>query len=437
MFKRLNDERGYALILSLFAIVFISLLGLGLMGSTISTAKQTNQTDTFYRTTHIAEMGIQYTEESVKSYVNSGTVPFTGTSESQVKDYIEAMFESIRINSSNVVIDNEFPGRQYELQEDINIEVMMDEGVAEVNFDVIGRDSNQEKTLSATISLKGFARSGDGGSDNDEMDWDELFPEDPPDGWEKETEIDLFKGDETINNNLWVETDVMLKKTDITVKGDCVINGSLLSDTGNDSTLTVCGNAKFNEEVNDSKDNTGFKGHINIGNHALFQEKFNLHHKSYLSGGSTYLKNGAQIDNGVNSFRVGQNLEIDANNPAAYYNFGMNNSMQIKGDLIIHNVDSEANTLPISFKRSIHVGGEVKIYYKDGTLVPEYDLDKFGLIISPNTGANIQYHFDFGTDLDSIFEPNCKSSPTDSGDNDEPDPSEPIIPEVDIVNVDY
>jgi hypothetical protein len=427
MLKRINNENGYALILSLFAIVFISLLGLGLMGSTISTAKQTNQTDSFYRTTHIAEMGIEYTEENVKSYVNNGTVPFTGTTETQVVDYIETMFESIKTKSSNVVIDNEFPSRKYELQEDLDIEVRMDEGVAEVNFDVIGRDGNQEKLLSATISLKGFARSGDG--DNGEIDWDDLFPDNPESGWEQE-EWD-FKNDryQQYDSNVWVNGDATIKNTDVKVAGNCVFNGNLYSGNGHPD-LTICGSAEFNGEVTDTQGQPAFKGNMKIGHHAVFEEKLSLHNggnsgnRAYLSGGSTHLKNGANVNK--LSFAVGQDLIINAQKGT--YEF--DTTVKVKGDLIIENVEDNENNLRNILNGKFQIGGKVKVYDKNDNLL-SVSLGDLGLIIS-----DFDENYTFSEDELTAFIPECQME-QDDGDDGEQGPSDPIIPEVDVVNVNY
>ncbi|MBB6455051.1 hypothetical protein HNQ94_003546 [Salirhabdus euzebyi] len=407
--KYLKNERGYALVLALFAIVIISLLGLTLLGSTISTAKQTNQTDTYYRTTHLAEMGVKFTEAHIYQYVQTNERPLPGSSESTVKDYIEDMFRHIRAQADLVVVDSQYPNREYQILENLEINVSAADAETEVVFSVKGIDDEKEKELDATFVLDGLGGQSDS-SDSDDINWEDLFPTSPTEEWivqEGEAFPNPPGDDNKYNGNTWVNGNSTVKLTDVTINGDCVMNGNFYSGNGHPD-ITICGSAKFNKEVTDTQGQPGFKANLMIGNHAIYEDKLFWHNgnsRDYLSGGSTYFKKGAEIGNGP--FVVGQDLIIDAS--TGVYNFS--SDVSIKRDLIILNYDPTVNTDVLTIKNSdFYVGGSIKIFDKSGKPVTDQSrIPPTTQTSDSNNGKdknNIVYHYSFSDT--SIFEPTCK-----------------------------
>ncbi|MRG87488.1 hypothetical protein [Salinibacillus xinjiangensis] len=374
--KYLKNNQGYALVLVLFAIVLISVLGMGLMGSTLSTAKQTEKADTIYRATHIAEMGATYAKHSIQDYTKEHEI-----GDLTLEEYTNLIFDSI---PDEVQVDPEHPNRKFLIKPKTD-NVTTDDNTMKVQFDIIGQDGDHRntKTLTTTMEIRGLIP--DDSSDGLEG----LFPDLGDFDWEEVNELDKNK---EYNSHLWVSQETTIKNEKITVNGHCVANKEIYSSngSGSNSGITICGNAKFVEGISgDESGSNGFKGKVVVGNHALFQDKLYMHQggggRDFISGGTTELQNGADIGN--MSFTVGQDLIIHAGNNRKY---SFSKEADVQGDLIIKNVEPNEDLSDL-IDGKINVGGDVKIQLKNQDTPTEQNLSAFNLDI-----ADFQYD-DFGS----------------------------------------
>ncbi|MCP8617930.1 hypothetical protein [Salirhabdus salicampi] len=453
MVKKLQEERGYTLALSLFAVVIISLFGVVIASSAITTAKQSHQMDKIYRTTHIAEMGVTYVEDRVRDYIDEHPPePKTTLSKNNIRNYIDTMLSEIDAYVNGVTIDEQYPERKFQLLHDYTISVSDDLNEAIVTVSVRGIDGDKEKDLTATIMLvdllsdidvrrfdhnhlepPNFLEEED--YDWQEHNWSNMTGEETK-GKETET-IEYETYDEDVNvysdaelsyynievNNLNVEGQTSVtqesnlkvngdanfnnnvtlsQNSSIMIDGHCFVEGIFKTQQDNkkgqgegEPKFTVCGNVKFYKKVD-------FNGnYMEIGGNAVFEEKFNLTNGSYRTGRSTYLKKGLLIDAGNSSkFQVGEDLYIDAATGSYSSQAG---TFEVYNNIIFLNVKDKTDLLFDDLKNNIHVKGDVIVHYKDDQYETEINpishiqIKEYTGKEKKNEGGHIVYHYPLGS----------------------------------------
>ncbi|SET72359.1 hypothetical protein SAMN05421676_10779 [Salinibacillus kushneri] len=373
--KHIKNQKGYALVLAILAAAFISIIALTLIGSTISTANQTAHTESSYRVTDIAEIGVKYTRDQMNQYLKEHDLP-SDNSPTYIKEYVREIFNHL---NKKVNLDDDVPDRYFKIEIPETISPNTDLGETKVKFNITGNDGDKSETLTTTFTIRGIPKK----DEDDKINWEGLFPDTKEEAksWTIEEEWDLRnKEKREFYESVWIEGNADFhNKNAVKADKDMVING-IINTSGSESDINVCGNAKFGDDVN----NINLR--LTIGGHAYFTNPLsfsNNAHGSFQSGGSTYLANGfnqnknGQQNNIYDYFKVGGNLLLEAGYEYQFDSKFQKNPVQVKGDLIIQNYDVKEDThnLP-DIIGQIELGGKVTDENGDKIKNHPYDMEE-------------------------------------------------------------
>lgn len=454
--KKLLDEKGSTLIIVLLSLTLLMMLGIVLITQSITTAKQREQTESIYRSTHIAEMGVTLTKKKIEEYIRNNPVT------ENLSDYASDMFNEVDEQVDTYIIDEEHPSRKFSLEK-VNVLVDNEKGTIEAILTVVGMDEKKDQTLNATIIIEGL-KDGSENQNNGFDDWlvqSQTLPEKPTEGHVYNTWIDWknisfqsnenlvldnggkFKNSNVSVNHFYSDNSVMIENTSFSIEGiakfdyfqldqnsnitigsDLYVTNYLQNTKGNPS-LKVCGNTILYNGMR-------FSGKLEFGQHLIINSRLTLKNANFLSNGTVLLNGGMDIENGSTTFIVGGDLILNQNAGASSIN--TSNDLIVLGDLILKNVPQNQNFL-FNIKNNLLVSGDVLLYYQgqeepiinpSNNFMPEiqqYNSDKG----KKNDKGKIIYNYPNQVD---IFIEGCSKPNHDQ----DPNLQSPVV---EITNVDY
>jgi Tfp pilus assembly protein PilX len=151
----INNERGYTLILVMIIITVTMILALALSGMAVNTRMQVNRTDEQNKATDLAEMGITYYLETVKSKITiANAADATANFCKELKN---------QLNNSNIYEPKTVEGQnKYQVTLD-KISTPCDTNPEEISisFNSKGITSNEEVTVNGEFNVKKNTRVGE------------------------------------------------------------------------------------------------------------------------------------------------------------------------------------------------------------------------------------------------------------------------------------
>ncbi len=287
--KYLSNENGAALVLVLIVIALVMFFSTVIMNSILTQAKHNQVSETDYRAVHLAEMGAEFTQTKLSEYVQENDFD-----PSLEMFYFSDLFDVLERESSQFVVDDEYPDRGFVVTQDSrqNTSYEMTEDGAKVFVEITGKDGDREKDLYLTFNVR-FANGGSGDGSVD--DWErgsETFPELPSD---PDPDTEYVDSDGKEYKNVW----------DLTT-GDYYADGNI--HIAQNSDITILGIGVFNEGMS-------FKGNphtrVLVRDHAYFNKPLTWEsnkHPTFIGCGSARFKNG--LDYGA-QFGVRQHFIAD------------------------------------------------------------------------------------------------------------------------------
>lgn len=142
----LRQERGSTLVIVLLTLTLLMTVGLVIINHSLTTAKQSKQTESVNRATHLAEMGVIYVQKSIEQYVK------TNPPQGDLSQYVTDMFTEIEQQISNIQVDSKHPSRQFQLK-NVDVNIDQDQGIVKAAVKINGKDERKEKELTAMFKI--------------------------------------------------------------------------------------------------------------------------------------------------------------------------------------------------------------------------------------------------------------------------------------------
>ena len=246
----LKNENGSSLLIVLMTMTVFSVVGLGLLGLNINSAKQTSVSGGNMQATNLAEMGTLHLEQEIYKLL--------GENNNVSLEQLATILQTGLPNNNDYKVKSD-TGTQYKLQRDESVNYDSDEEQVIITFDSIGIAGNdREKSVSGSmIVMQNFPLVPAGvdpvtgvqyykmsGKDN-EVEFDETMYYYDGFGLHSNTlvtyDIDLYsQGDVTINSNsdVWVKGDAYVSSFDLKTNNPNNGNQALMCV---ENTLTIYG----------------------------------------------------------------------------------------------------------------------------------------------------------------------------------------------------
>jgi len=382
--KKKYGESGSTLIIVLISITLLMTIGTVILSQSITTAKQKEKTESIYRATHIAEMGVTYVMKKVEGYVDEN--PPT----ENLAEYVTEMFNEVDKQVDQYVIDSEHPNRKFSLDQ-VDISIDNESGAVKATFTIVGMDERDEEAIKATVEINGLIEDDESGNKSIE-DYNKLLNQ--PDSGETFDEKVEWKKNEQIkfDTNIILNNGGYLKNSKATVNGDIYSDEDFTFDSGSGE-LKVCGNSVFTKQLS-------------------------LKTATFHTNGSVYVKDGLNIENGESDIYINQDFILDVGTNTSSIGESASIDIHVNGNLVFLNV-KEDRLLEGLKNTNIKVVGDVYVYYQgkeepvinpNGNFTPEikeYNVDR-----NKKEKGTIIYHYPNQAD---IFIDGCSQPNNDQG----------------------